>query len=327
MRPAQHTLAWSKSSKRDLSKRLRAIKPFDPYHCALCTCPPKLTLNVYTGCGMECFYCYTSSYARGRWGRESVWGPRKDVLAGVQHDLALIAEAGEPLGAMPVVLSLSSDPYPDTPLVKECELRLTRRCLELISAANMGIIIQTKSDMVVRDLDVLPPERTLIGMTITTADADLATRIEPYAPPPERRIAALAEAARRGFPTLCRIDPLMPKVNDQPKSLDRLVTLLRDAGVKQVVSSTFKKRWDSSRRFESILPRQAAATADLYLPDQLQGYNYLKEEFRRSLMERLRDIAHRHGLAFSCCREGFPDLNDVCCDGRSWWNIPLPERS
>ena len=310
-------LGWTPPAKRQLAGRLKAIKPFDPYHSPLCTCPPKLTLNVYTGCGMECFYCYTSTYAWGRWGRESDrWGPRKDVPAGVEHDLALLAEAGAPLSTLPVVVSLSSDPYPDTPRVNEKDLLLTRRCLEMLADAGRAVLVQTKSDMVVRDLDVLSPARDVIGMTITTADAALAARMEPYAPPPERRIAALAEAARRGLRTLCRIDPLVPGVNDAAEPLERLAGLLRDAGVSQIVSSTFKKRWDSARRFEKLFPREAEASAGLYEPSPVQGYNYLSAELRRRMMETLREMAHRHGLAFSCCREGFPELNDCCCDGR-----------
>ena len=224
------SLGWTASAKRKLAGRLKVIKPFDPYHSPLCTCPPKLTLNVYTGCGFECFYCYTSSYAWGRWGRTSDrWGPRKDVLRGLEKDIAALADAGPPLTRMPVVLSLSSDPYPDSPLVNEGELRLTRGCLERLTTAGWQVHIQTKSDMILRDLDALDPERALIGLTITTADRRLAARMEPFAPPPERRIDALAEAGRRGFDTICRIDPLVPGVNDAAAPLAELVQRLRDA--------------------------------------------------------------------------------------------------
>ena len=314
---------WTRPLKRGLARRLRAIKPFDPYHSPLCTCRPKLTLNVYTGCGMECFYCYTSTYAWGRWGRDSDrWGPRKDVLAGVEHDLALLESAGPPLGrdclsrSLPVVVSLSSDPYPETPRVSERSLQLTRQCLKLLADAGKTVLLQTKSDLLVRDLDVLSPDRSLIGMTITTADDALAARMEPYAPPPGRRIAALAEAARRGFPTVCRLDPLVPGVNDDPDSLRRLVAMLRDAGVRHVISSTFKKRWDSAQRFAAALPEAAEATAASFEPQQIHGYNYLNEHIRRAMLERLRDVAHDYGLAFTCCREGFPELNDTNCDGQ-----------
>ena len=309
--------SWTASAKKKLAGRLKVIKPFDPYNSPLCTCPPKLTLNVYTGCGFECFYCYTSSYAWGRWGRTSErWGPRKDVLCGLEKDIAALDTDGPPLSRLPVVLSLSSDPYPDSPLVKESELRLTRRCLERLTTAGREVHVQTKSDMILRDLDVLDPDRALIGLTVTTSDPELAARMEPFAPPPDRRIGALAKARRRGFDTICRIDPLVPGVNNAAGPLGELVRRLRDAGVRKVIASTFKKRWDSARRFEAGFPEEAASCSGLYEPGLVQGYMYMKQDVRREMMQRLRAIVHDHDMTFSCCREGFPRLNDGCCDGR-----------
>jgi len=308
---------WTPAAKRRLAARLKVIKPFDPYNSPLCTCPPKLTLNVYTGCGFECFYCYTSTYSWGRWGRDSArWGPRKDLLAGLEADIATLDAAQAPLARLPVELSLSSDPYPDSPRVREAELELTRQCLRRLAQAGMEILVQTKSDLVLRDLDVLDPGRTSIGLTVTTTDSTLAARMEPFAPSPERRIAALAAAARTGFTTRCRIDPLVPGVNDTTAAIGELVARLRDAGVRQVISSTFKKRWDSARRFQELFPEAAAASDAMYDKRQLQGYRYMSEELRRQKMLEVREAVHRCGMLFSCCREGFPELNDRCCDGR-----------
>lgn len=310
-------LRWTASAKKKLAGRLKVIKPFDPYHSPSCTCLPKLTLNVYTGCGYECFYCYTSTYAWGRWGRTSSrWGPRKDLLPGLEKDIAALSDAGSPLAALPIAVSLSSDPYPNTPHVDENELCLTRHCLASLTKAGKTILMQTKSDMVLRDLDVLDPARCVLGLTVTTADPALASRMERYAPPPGRRIRALAEAARQGFITRCRIDPLVPGVNDRADDLAELVGRLRDAGVRRVISSTFKKRWDSARRFERLFPEQAAASDQLYESGLTQGYRYLKKDIRWETMARLREIVHGCGMAFSCCRERFSELNDGCCDGR-----------
>jgi len=312
---------WTRSAKQRFAAKLRALKPFDPYHSPLCTCGPKLTLNVYTGCGFECLYCYTSTYSRGRWGRDSAaWGPRADVLRNLERDIARIAsdEQLAPLRGLPVVLSLSSDPYPDTPRVSEKELRLTRRCIERLAPAGCPILLQTKSDLLIRDLDILPPERTVVGVTITTLDEALARRLEPYAPAPASRLSALAEAARRGFKTLCRLDPLLPGVNDAPDGLERLVKGLADAGVRQVVSSTFKKRRDSALRFHSRFPDAAASGEHLYEKKTVAGYRYLIEPERRRRMEHVQALAEACGLAFSCCREGMPELNTVACDGRHW---------
>jgi len=312
---------WTRERKRWLSARLRALKPFDPYHSPLCTCGPKLTLNVYTGCGFECFYCYTSTYSRGRWGRDSErWGPRAEVVENVSRDLVRIRDDGDlaELRALPVVVSLSSDPYPDGPRWREAELGLTRRCLELLAEAGHPLLVQTKSDLLVRDLDVLSSGRCVVGVTVTVLDEALAGRLEPYAPSPERRIAALSAASGRGLATLCRIDPLVPGVTDGAGQLERLVKRLAAAGVNQVVSSTFKKRRDSAVRFARLFPDAAASSEPLYETREVAGYRYLLERERRDRMERVKALAESHGLTFSCCREGMPELNGASCDGQHW---------
>jgi len=314
-------MQWTKADKKRLASRFRALKPFDPYHSPLCTCGPKLTLNVYTGCGFECFYCYTSTYSRGRWGRDSEsWGPRADVVPNVERDIARIAGDAEfaPLRGLPVVISLSSDPYPDTARVSEARLGLTRQCIRLLAEAGFAILVQTKSALVVRDLDVLPFGRTVVGMTVTTLDAELAAKMEPYAPAPARRLAALGAAAESGFVTICRIDPLVPGVNDGAAGIEALVKELAAVGVRQVVSSTFKLRRDSAVRFARLFPEAGAAAMPLYETAEVAGYRYMVEPERRRRMEMVRGIAEAHGLAFSCCREGMPDLNSCSCDGQRW---------
>jgi len=317
-------MRWTPPDKERFASKLRALKPFDPYHSPLCTCGPKLTLNVYTGCGFECLYCYTSTYSRGRWGRNSAaWGPRVDVLESLRRDLERIASAEDlaALRRLPVALSLSSDPYPQTQRVSEAELGLTRQCIQMLVAAGHPLLVQTKSDLVVRDLDVLSAGRAVVGLTITTLDDALAGKLEPYAPGPARRLKALSAAARKGIKTLCRIDPLLPGVNDDARALAELMKRLAAAGVNQVVSSTFKKRRDSAKRFAQAFPDAAAATESLYETRERSGYRYMVEPERRRRMEQIKVLAESYGLVFSCCREAMPELNTVSCDGQHWLSV------
>lgn len=322
----ENTLTWDKTTKRRLSRRLKALKPFDPYHSALCTCGPKLTLNVYNGCGYECFYCYTSSYSRGRWGRASgTWSVRPQIIQNLTKDLATLKAAeGSALAALrtlPVVVSLSSDPYPDAPQASEVQLGATRQCLQLLTEAGMAVLIQTKSDLVCRDLEVLDARRTVIGITVTTLDEQLAARMEPYCPMPRRRIQALAQAAARGFATLCRIDPIVPLVNDDEAGLEALVRRLADAGVRHIVSSTFKKRADSARRFAYLFPEAERASRSWYESIPVSGYYYLAAERRRAILERLAHLVARHCLTFATCREGLELLNTARCDGQHFLEL------
>jgi DNA repair photolyase len=239
------------------------------------------------------------------------------VLARLERDLRrLTPPTGEALAfaaKLPVVVSLSSDPYPDAPQAREAELGITRACLKLLAEAGFAALVQTKSPLVTRDLDLLHPRRSLVGLTVTTDDDSLAARMEPYAAEPSARIEALRQAAARGFATICRIDPIVPRVNDDPAALERLVARLAQAGVKQIVSSTFKMRWDSEKRFAELFPE---ATTEGYQTVRQQGYRYLVEPIRRKYLEMVRDIVHRHGMAFSCCRESMQELNDATCDGQ-----------
>jgi len=312
---------WTKAAKRRRARTLKALKPFDPYHSPLCTCAPKLTLNVYTGCGFGCFYCYTSSYARGRWGRQgATWSVRPDVVQHVHRDIERIVCSDDPemaaLHRLPVAVSLSSDPYPEAPQACERELGATRQCLAALGEAGFRLLIQTKSDLVCRDLDILAPRGTVIGLTITTLDAALAARMEPFCPPPERRIAALRVVADRGFPTLCRIDPIIPLLNDSPDGIGQLIDRLADAGVRHIVSSTFKKRADSARRFAARFSEAERATRAWYQAKPVSGYYYLEESRRRQLLAAVAALAADRGLTFACCRERLEDLNTACCDGQ-----------
>lgn len=311
---------WTPEVKGLVEKRLKALKPFDPFHSPLCTCGPKLTLNVYNGCGNECFYCYASSYLRGRWGRDkTTWGLRRGVVERLQEDIARIRGGeDEALGSLRgffVAVSLSSDPYPDTPYVRESEIGATRECLRLLTEGGFRLLVQTKSDLVVRDLDVLRPAQAVIGLTITSDDDDLASKMEPYAPSPSRRIAAVRACAKAGFPTVCRIDPLVPGLNTAEGDLARLVGRLAEAGVRQIITSTFKKKPDSGARFEERFGRAARASAHLYEDRRTEGYVYMRRAHRVDLLTMVERIVRRHGLAFSCCREGLA-VGGTACDGR-----------
>ena len=311
---------WTKRDKQRISGKLAVLNCFDPWSSPMCTCGPKLSLDIYAGCGHECFYCYTTSYNRRYWGRDRV-RPKKDLLRRLERDIRKIRSGADPalapLADAFVAVSNSSDPYPNAPRADEAELQLTRRALAALTEAGLRILLLTKSDMLVRDLDVLDPRRTLIGTTITTDSEELAARMEPYCPSPRRRLEALAEAADAGFATLCRIDPIIPGLNDADDALPRLVEQIAAVGVPHVVASTLKQQPSSAKRFRERFPDEADAAAPLYdRSRRISGYSYIREAVRRQYMERVRELALEHGMGFSCCREGFADLNTGLCDGR-----------
>ncbi|MBC7287598.1 MAG: radical SAM protein [Armatimonadetes bacterium] len=330
------------------------LKPFDPWSSPLCTCPPKLALDPYCGCGYECAYCYVSAYNPRCWGWDKV-RPKKHLLRRLERDIERLAALGfvklpgslsrasdaaipapdsgeqtwaaisEPvsagaaqwLGALPVAVSNSSDPYPVAPGADERELLLTRRALEMLAAARFPLLVTTKSPLVVRDLDVLCMVPSVVAITVTTPDPAVARKLEPHAPSPHERMEALRHVARAGIPAACRIDPIIPGINDRTDLLRAMCDQVAEAGVKRVIASTYKYRPDSFRRLARIFPDQAEGLRQLLdTSRRISGYWYMRREVREDLLGRLRAAAHEAGLGFSVCREGIAGVGDGICDAR-----------
>jgi len=307
-----------RAAKQQLARRLDVVQPFDPWSGRLCTCGPKLALDVYSGCGYGCLYCYVSAYNARCWGRERV-RPKKALLRRLERDLTRLADSPDlaVLGGLPVAISNSSDPYPDAPQADESVLGCTRAALRLLADAGLPLLIVTKSALVSRDLDLLATVPAVVAMTITCLDPEVAARLEPFAPAPAARLAALARCAEAGVPTACRVDPLLPGINDGPEALARLCDELAARGVRRVISSTYKHKPDSSRRLGAAFPAEAARVGELLdTRARASGYYYLRSDVRRELLARLRDLAHERGLTMTLCREGLPDLGDGLCDAR-----------
>lgn len=286
------------------------LSPFDPWSGSLCTCPEKLSLNPYTGCPHGCLYCYASSYIPNF----SSCRPKAGLLPKLKRELWRIR------GDEMVAISNSSDPYP--PL--EREMKLTRGCLILLEERGLRVQVVTKSDMVIRDLDILRQMRAAVAVTVTTSCEALARRLEPGAPSPARRLEAIRCLYRAGIPVLARIDPVIPGINDS--GIDDLVSALADAGVSHVTSSTYKARPDSWRRLYAEFPDKMEAIRELYHTKCFGGYGYLPEAIREKAMSSVRAACIAHSLTFSTCREGnvfadsipssLPEQSEsICCDG------------
>jgi DNA repair photolyase len=277
------------------------ISRFDPWRSSVCTCPPKLTFNPYTGCDHNCVYCYASSYIP----KFAECRPKKGLLERLQREATKLK--GET-----VSIANSSDPYPRI----EATAGLTRRCLEILAESNCRIQIITKSNLVIRDDDLLSRKPSTVALTITTDDAEAARLLEPNAPPPDERLNAAQDLASKGIPVLARIDPIIPFVNDQP---EKLVATLASIGVKHVTSSTYKVKPDNWRRFSVTMPAVAEKLKPLYFKqgEKIGGNTLLPRDLRFKLMKNIRDLATAKGMKFGVCREGLAELNTAACDG-SW---------
>ena len=128
-----------------------------------------------------------------------------------------------------------SDPY------MHCEekLGLTRRCLEIIRDNEFGLAIQTKSDRILRDIDLLDEinrrAKCVVQMTLTTYDDDLCRILEPNVCNTKRRIEVLEIMQERGIPTIVWLTPILPFINDTEENITAILKECARTGVKGVI--------------------------------------------------------------------------------------------
>jgi DNA repair photolyase len=160
-------------------------------------------INPYTGCQHACSYCYARFMKRFS-GHKEPWGQFVDVKVNAP-DLLRVEINKKKRGR--VWLSGVCDPY--QPL--ERKYGLTHRCLEILAQNDWPVIVQTRSPLVLRDLDILKAGRDFeVGLSVTTADDGIRKLFEPTAPPIADRVRALDELHQVGIRTYAMIAPILP---------------------------------------------------------------------------------------------------------------------
>ncbi|MEM2971432.1 MAG: radical SAM protein [Candidatus Bathyarchaeia archaeon] len=278
---------------------MNLIAKFDPWRSKLCTCPPKYTFNPYTGCDHACVYCYASSYI-----------PKFFNCKPKRHLIQKLKKEASKLRGELISIANSSDPYPNL----EEKLGLMRKCLEILVQSNCKIQIITKSDLVVRDIDLLRRKPSTVALTITTEDDAIARLIEPNAPPPSKRLKTVETLIEKGIPTSVRIDPIIPTVNE---NTENLIKTLAEMGVKHITVSTYKVKPDNWQRLSLKMPKTAEKLKPLYFEkgEKIGRYIYLPKDLRLKIMEKTLLTAEKYGVKFGTCREGLSHLNTATCDG------------
>jgi DNA repair photolyase len=195
----------------------------------------RYSLNPYTGCEHGCLYCYSRSVFRDRQLAKD-WGKFVRTKNNVSEVLARELKH-KPKGT--IGLSTVTDPY--QPL--ESKTKLTRKCLEILSAHDFPVSIQTKSDLVLRDVDLIRPGKCDVGVTITTMDRELARKIEPTAPSPDARARVLEEFSSKGVQTWIFLGPIIPEINDSKQSLEEIIEVAEKTGSKILYDKLNLRPW------------------------------------------------------------------------------------
>jgi len=190
---------------------------------------PKNGMNLYRGCTHGCIYCDSRSLCYG------IDHPFEDVE--VKRNAPELLEAALKRKRERCMIGTGSmcDPY----LPIEEKERLTRRCLELVNRYGFGFTVITKSDRVLRDLDLLKSvnEKTkcVVQMTLTTYDEDLCRILEPNVCTTLRRKEVLKVLRENGIPTVVWLCPILPFINDTEENLRGILSYCFEAGVRGIL--------------------------------------------------------------------------------------------
>lgn len=275
------------------------------------------SMNIYRGCSHGCIYCDSRSKCY------QFTHDFEDIEV-KQNAPELLEEALRKKRKRCMIGTGSMcDPY--IPIEKE--LGLMRRCLEIIERHNFGATPQTKSDLVLRDLDILTrinnKTKAVVQMTLTTADDELCRKIEPGVCPTSRRFEVLQACREAGIPTVVWFSPLLPFINDTKENIEGIVDYCARAGVQAIIcfGIGLTLREGNREYFYSALDRKfSMSSTTASLKERYQktfGYSYVcSSPHEAELMKYLAQLCRQHNIQLGTDSvfkwiEEFPDTDPL----------------
>lgn len=186
-------------------------------------------MNIYRGCTHGCIYCDSRSTCY------QFTHAFEDIEV-KKNAPGLLEQALKSKRSKCMIGTGSmSDPY----MHCETELRMTRKCLEIIEKHGFGLAIQTKSDRILEDIDLLDSinrkAKCVVQITLTTYDEKLCSILEPNVCNTQKRIGVLEEMQKRGIPTVVWLSPILPFINDTEENITRILEECVRTGVKGII--------------------------------------------------------------------------------------------
>ena len=264
-------------------------------HCEPKQVPFNWTINPYRGCEFGCRYCYaryTHEYMEldGNEFEKKIY-VKQNAGPFFARDIASGKAAGEH-----IAIGTATDPYQPA----EKEFGATRAILEKIAEREgMSISITTKSNQVLRDLDLLKRiaegSSVMVNLTITTLRPRLARMLEPRAPHPNLRLEAVRKLREAGIATGVLTMPVVPGLTDRRADLDALAQAVRDAGAQWWAARVLYLMPASWKTFFAFLeekfPRLALRYREMY-----RGYGEAPEKYRQELSALVQELRQKYGL-------------------------------
>jgi DNA repair photolyase len=267
--------------------------------------PFEWTINPYRGCEFACKYCYaryTHEYMEldGAEFEKKIY-VKKDAASLLAWDVVrkYSYESESSGGERPdhIAIGTATDPYQPA----EREYGVTRACLEeLAKHQGLSVSIITKSNQIVRDIDVLQriAERSNLGIdiTITTLRAGLTRLLEPRAPRPDLRLAAVKQLRAAGLPVGVSASPLIPGITDREGDLEAVAEAAKEAGAQWFFSGVLFLMPSSAKQFLPFVREKFPRLAKRY-EEWFTKNGYAPEEYRKKASVRAAKIREKYGFS------------------------------
>jgi DNA repair photolyase len=266
--------------------------------------PFEWTINPYRGCEFGCKYCYArytheymeldgSEFERKIFVKQN---PAELLARDVERKYSYQRAGAEDGRPEHIAIGTATDPYQPA----EKEYGVTRACLEeLAKREGLSVSVITKSNQIVRDIDVFKriAERSELSLniTITTLRARLARLLEPRAPRPDLRVEAVRQLRDAGLRVGVSASPLIPGITDREGELEELAATVKEAGAEWFFSGVLFLMPSSAKTFLPFVREKFPKLARQY--EQWYSRNgYAPEEYRRKIAERVAKIRVKHGF-------------------------------
>jgi DNA repair photolyase len=253
------------------------------------------TINPYRGCEFGCKYCYARYTHEFMEYRDSEAFER--LIFAKDAD---IRQFGKDLRAVKprewIAIGTATDPYQPA----ERRYEVTRRLLEVFARRRgFRLAITTKSDLVARDVGLLATvaagNSLRVNMTVTTADASLARLLEPMAPRPDLRLAAVRTLTAAGIDVGVFASPVVPGITDHPSNLEAVARGAAEAGARHFWAQPLFLKDCARAVFLPFLDKEFPQLARAYR-QHYSKRSYTTEEYNERVRVLVRDLRARYGL-------------------------------
>lgn len=247
-------------------------------------------MNLYKGCSHKCIYCDSRSSCYNIDDFDRVRAKAKEIEI-LNQELKTKRKKGViGIGAM-------SDTY--NPLEKQ--YKITRKALELISYYSFGISIETKSNLITRDIDLLKKINStadvILKLTITTADDSLSKIIEPSVCTSSARLQAMKQLADSGLFVGTLLTPIIPFITDSEKNIRNVIKLSAENGAKFVFSmGGVTLRENQKDYFFNQLDKSFPGMKEKYIKNF--GNSYFCYSLNKNLMNVFEEECSKYGLFY-----------------------------